>query len=248
MELKVIGSSSRGNCYILTAGNARLILECGMRLDEIKKALNFDMEDLQGCLVTHEHGDHARCAKEILQLGIDTYMSKGTAQILRLDKESCYLHHIRALEKLDIGEYTVLPFDIQHDAAEPLGFLIQYRPTGEQLVFATDTYYLKYKFSGINYFLIECNYIKAILDENIERGVIPIPVKKRTLQSHFELDNVIEFLKSSDLSQCQKIVLIHISDSNGDAKKMADEVYLVTGIDTIAADTKMTIELNENLF
>lgn len=244
MNIQVIGSSSKGNCYILNAGESKLILECGVHPKEIKKALDFNM-DVSGCLVTHEHQDHAKCINELLKLGVNVYTGSGTAEALDLDKDNCYLHFVKSLVHIDIGNFRILPFDAQHDAAEPLGFLIQYKPTSEQIVFATDTYYLKYKFSNVDYFLIECNYIKSVLDENIELGLIPIPVKKRTLKSHFELTNLIEFLKSSDLSKCKKIILIHISDGNGDAKKMVDEVYLATGIDTIAADKGMKIELEE---
>ncbi|HCB45364.1 MAG TPA: MBL fold hydrolase, partial [Algoriphagus sp.] len=59
MKLIVLGSSSAGNCYILqdNQGNS-LILEAGVRIKEIKKALDFDISGIQGCLISHRHGDH----------------------------------------------------------------------------------------------------------------------------------------------------------------------------------------------
>ena len=43
MELKVLGSSSSGNCYILDNGSEALIIEAGIRFMEVKKALDFNI-------------------------------------------------------------------------------------------------------------------------------------------------------------------------------------------------------------
>ena len=55
------------------------------------------------------------------------------------------------------------------------------------VLFATDTYYVKYKFSGLNNILIECNYCEKILLENVKQGVVNGLLLKRTLQSHMRL-------------------------------------------------------------
>ena len=60
MKLVVLGSSSSGNCYVLDAGNEALILEAGIRLNEVKKVLGFNIRKVVGCLITHQHGDHAK--------------------------------------------------------------------------------------------------------------------------------------------------------------------------------------------
>jgi len=56
MKIKVLGSSSRGNCYLLQANNGEtLIIEAGISLKDIKKGLDFNLKGVVGCLITHEH-------------------------------------------------------------------------------------------------------------------------------------------------------------------------------------------------
>ncbi len=59
MVLKVLGSSSKGNGYILENDTEALILECGVNIKEAKKALQFNVRKVAGCCVTHQHNDHA---------------------------------------------------------------------------------------------------------------------------------------------------------------------------------------------
>ena len=59
-----------------------------------------------------------------------------------------------------IGTFAIIPFPTQHDAAKPLGFLIKSLYTTEVLVFATDTYYVKDKFDGLNYIMIGVQLLK----------------------------------------------------------------------------------------
>ena len=54
--LKVLGSGSSGNGYLLTNGKETLILETGVKFIECKKALNFDLSSIVGAIVSHEHG------------------------------------------------------------------------------------------------------------------------------------------------------------------------------------------------
>ena len=123
------------------------------------------------------------------------------------------------------------------------GFLIQYRPTGEKLLYATDTYYIKYKFSKLNYLLLECNYNKEIAKENAQNGIINKTRYTRLLESHFSLENVLRFLKSNDLSCAKNIILCHLSDTNSNENIMQSKVYEQTGIPTTIAKPGLNIEL-----
>lgn len=121
MKLRVIGSSSKGNCYILTDNNNNsLLLECGVHPLEIKKVLDFDLKNLW-CLVTHGHQDHSRAMSHLLTSGINVYASKGT-----LEETNTIEHHnskiMEPLKKYKVGPFTVLGFDVQHDTKEPFGF------------------------------------------------------------------------------------------------------------------------------
>ena len=246
MELKVLASSSSGNCYILKSPTGSLFLEAGIPWNKILIGLNFDLNNVVGCLVSHEHLDHSKAIKEVMRAGIDCYMSNGTATTSGIEdiKNNYRAIIIKSQNQFTIGDFLVLPFDTEHDAKEPLGFLIQYKPTKEKLLFVTDSYYCKYKFKNLNYIMLECNYIKETLDANIEAGYISEAMKPRLLQSHFSLENAKQFLKANNLSQCQEIILLHLSDSNSNALRMIEEIEKLTAIKTRIAENGLEIELN----
>ncbi|KNH23897.1 beta-lactamase [Priestia megaterium] len=226
IEVTAIASSSKGNCYRITDGSTSLLLECGINYRDIQKALNFQMTQISGCLISHEHGDHVKSIKDVLKAGIDCYMSPGTAGAINVTHHRINL--VEAGKPFKIGTFQIMAFDVQHDVAQPYGFLIMNKE-GEKLLFATDTYYIKYKFPGLTHILVECNYSEKILKENIENGSVPKVMEKRLLQSHFSLENVKEFFKANDLSKVQEIWLLHLSDSNSDENLFKEEIMKMTG-------------------
>ncbi|MGM8212606.1 MBL fold metallo-hydrolase [Virgibacillus sp. W0430] len=226
IKITTLASSSKGNCYHVTDGSTPLLLECGISFKEIQIALEFKTSSIKGCLVSHEHKDHTKGLKEVLRAGINCYMSQGTA-----DAEGIKHHRIKVVEnkrQFTIGTWTILPFDVEHDVSEPYGFLLQNK-AGEKLLFATDTFYVRYKFKGLTHIMIEANYSKDILNENISTGRVHKGMKKRLIRSHFSLENVKEFLKANDLSKVQEIHLMHLSDSNSDEKLFKKEIQQLTG-------------------
>ena len=242
MKLKILGSSSSGNCYLIEATpNEKLILDAGVNFKDVQRELNFNFKGIQGVLVTHEHMDHLKYAPKFALNGMNIYASKGTFS--KLDLKGHRFKTIKALEQFTIGNFIILPFDTQHDAIEPLGFLIQYKPTGEKLLYATDTYYIKYKFSKLNYLLLECNYIKEIAKENVENGVINKSRYMRLLESHFSLNNLLKFLQANDLTNAKNIILCHLSNDNSNEKIMKDKVYEQTGVPALIAKPGLNIEL-----
>lgn len=226
IEITALASSSAGNCYHLTDGTTPLLLECGIRYKDIQKGLNFQMSSIAGCLVTHEHNDHVKSIKDVLKAGIDVYASKGTIETLNITSHR--IKPVGAKKQFQIGTWTILPFEVEHDVSEPIGFLLV-NQQGEKLLFATDTYYIRYRFSGITHIMVECNYSMQILNQNVAEGIIDKARKKRVMKSHFSLENVKEFLKANDLSKVQEIWLLHLSDTNSDADLFKSEIQKLTG-------------------
>ena len=223
MNFKTIASGSKGNCYLLETEKGSLLIEAGLPINKIKKALNYDFKNIQGCLVTHEHMDHAKAVKEIAKLGIDVYGSKGTFKAL-----DCTSHRFIPMAHNSvrgIGEFGVLAFKTEHDSIEPLGYLI--KQGDKRLLFATDTFYLRYKFNDLTHIAIECNYVKAVMEEQIEKGLIDIKRVARTMKSHMSLENLIGFLKANDLSKVQELHLLHLSDDNSSIPIMLKEIKKV---------------------
>lgn len=248
MELTVIGSGSRGNCYLLSNEKEALVIECGMPFMEVKMALDFNISKIVGVLLTHEHGDHAKCVNDYLNNRINVWMSEGTDKALKGKIKSNYLPLLLTAGcKTKIGNFTILPFDVKHDAAEPLGFLISHDEIGVML-FATDTYYLPYTFANLTNILIECNYRDDILQANIEKGHLPVQLRNRTLESHMSFKTCREALLANDLSKVNNIVLIHLSDGNSNAKEFKRDIHSATGKTVHIAEKGLKININTHPF
>src|SRR5699024_1175075 len=226
VNIKTLSSGSKGNAYLLEDEHSSLLLECGINFRNIQIATDFKASEIVGCLLTHEHKDHSKGLKDVLKNGIDVYASKGTIEAEKITHHR--LKSIQARKQFNIGNWTILPFEVEHDAAEPLGYLIA--NGAEKILFATDTFYVRYRFKGITYLMIECNYSIDILNDNIENGRVPAILKRRLMQSHFSLENVLEFLKANDLSQLKEVHLLHLSDNNSDEEMFKRAVQEVTGV------------------
>ena len=226
IEIFPLASGSRGNCYRVTDGSTPLLLEAGIQFKEIQKQLNFRVSELAGCLISHEHKDHSKAVPDMMKAGVNCYMSQGTVEAL--DVTGHRLHIIQAKQQFQVGTWAILSFDTQHDAIEPLGFLLA-NQSGDKLLYATDTYYIRYRFQGLTHIMVECNYSMDILRANIEAGLVPVELKNRIIQSHFSLENVKKFLQANDLSNVREIWLIHLSDDNSDATRFKREIQELTG-------------------
>lgn len=226
MEIQVLASGSTGNCYRITDGSTSLLIEAGIPYKEIQRGLNFRVSDIAGVLVSHEHKDHCKAVADMIKAGIDCYISQGTAETLELSGHRVKI--VQPLQQLEVGTWTMLPFRTQHDAKEPVGFLLV-NQAGEKLLYATDTYYVRYRFEGLTHIMVECNYSLDILQANVEAGLVPEALKNRLLKSHFSLEHVKDFLKANDLSQVREIWLLHMSDGNSDADRFKREVQELTG-------------------
>lgn len=193
---------------------------------EIQRGCGFKTSELAGCLVSHDHQDHARAVSDLLKAGVDCYMSAGTAEALGVSGHR--VHLVKPLEQFTVGEWTVLAFDAVHDAPEPLNFLLAHR-SGIKVSYITDTAYCKYRFRGLTYILIEANYALDLLSQNVQDGTVPVDMKKRLLKTHMSLETCKEFLQANDLSKVKEIWLLHLSDGNSDAERFRREVQELTG-------------------
>lgn len=179
-----------------------------------------------------------------MRSGIDCFMPGGTAADLfasiSLRNQA---ERVTAYEQFAVGGFRVLPVELQHDV-ENYGYLIYDTAERVKAVYITDTFYCPAVFKGVNVFVVECNYIHDTMMANYRAGSIPEAYMHRLLRSHFELDNVIKFLKASDLTQCRAVVLVHLSDRNSDAERMIREVEAATGVQTTAAESGMEVEIS----
>ena len=200
------------------------MLDCGLPFRRIERLTGFLLP--AAVLVTHEHKDHSKAARDFMRRGVDVYMTAGTAAALGVEAQH-RLHILNPMEQVTVGRITVSAFPTQHDAREPCGFLLD--DGDDRVLYATDTYYIKYQFPGVTKMLIEANHSYKILEENVGARILNKSLAERLIKSHFSIENVLAFLRANDLSKVKEIWLIHLSDGNADAGKFARMVEAATG-------------------
>lgn len=232
MKFQQFYSGSAGNLYIVTATNGRrMMVECGVKWPRIQAALGYNLAGIVGCLVSHSHGDHAVAARNVVAAGLDIYASQGTLEALNADG----LRRFRAVAAntlIRLDGFEVLPFEVHHDAVEPLGFVIRDRTSGEFMLFATDTCKLTQRFTyKFEIIAIECSYDREVLRDRVESGSINESLARRLLDAHMERQNtILSLTKCCDLSRCTEIHLLHCSGENLDresARKEVEDKFLI---------------------
>ena len=219
MKLTCLGSSSAGNCYLLTSGSGEtLILDCGIPIKEIKKGLNWNIKNVVGVLCTHRHLDHSKSVKDFRQMGIRIYGLYSKAVPMKTMK---------------IGEFTVKPFDLTtvdgswtHTDAngEPcpiFGFLITHKEMGRML-YITDCELIKWKFKDINHILLGVNYDKDLIDrDNTGKA-------NHVFRGHLSIDTACDFVKANYSDSLQNVIMCHLSAENADRDSFIEKMKKVT--------------------
>ena len=233
MEIKVLASGSSGNCYFISDGSSSLLLDAGLSIRQIRIGCDFRLAEVSAVLITHHHGDHSKAVKDLLYAGYKVCIPRLEAEQIPLvfgGKRIHFLKHTEdEYEPFQAGSFCILPFRVQHDTPEPVGYLIGSNTTGEKLLYFTDTYYLRYRFSGMTHIIGECNYDDETLQEHLEQGLTPSARAKRLFTSHMSLHNLMDFLRASDLSRLQQIYLCHMSDDHSNEARIRTAIQRLTG-------------------
>lgn len=221
IDIKVLASGSKGNCYLMDNGETKLLLDAGIPFNQIQIGCDFRVSDISGCLVSHRHGDHAKAIKDLLKRGINVYGPKDLQNI------NPQISVLKPLIKYNIGSFMIVPFELTHDV-ECYGY--QINSIGKQkLVYITDTAYVRYTFSKLTHVMIEANYDTEIIRKNTLNMDINGNLASRIIQSHMDIKTVEEFLDANDLSKLQQVYLLHLSDSNSNADEFKDRIQKKTG-------------------
>ena len=241
MKFEVLASGSRSNGYILYNQKEALVLEAGVSLLKVKKALDFNLKIIRGCLVTHSHSDHAKHIRQYADAGIPV-MAPGEV----FDQPHHRYYSLSPGKGYKTGGFRIIPFRVSHDVP-CFGYLIDHSNTGK-ILFLSDTYLCEYVFPSLNQVIIEANYADDILEENIFRGEEHPSKQARLLLTHMELQTTKKVLMAQDLSKVLNIVLIHLSDKNSDEARFVREVSALTGKQVFAARKGLTIQLTQKPF
>lgn len=213
MIIKVLGSSSHGNGYVLqsSTGNS-LILEAGVPYNDVLRAVGYKSVSIMACLVSHEHADHAKFFHEYDHYGTRIYGSPAMKR------------YLPEKQLTPFGDFSVLPFRVHHDVPN-YGYVISHPEIGT-LLFATDCAHIPTAFRGIDHFLIEANYsIDTLLLSDTEDRQ-----KKRIMESHQSLEDCMDYLTLCRAHTAKSITLIHLSSRHSDPQRFTSAIQAEFGV------------------
>jgi len=219
----VHASGSKGNLYTLTDGTTTLLIDPGLPIAKIRRALNFGLSKIDFALLSHSHADHSKGASGVLRAGIDLYTGEATIKELGIEGQAMA---IKEREQVTLGSWRVLSLPVPHDVPN-LAYLMQ---SGEnKCLYLIDAEYCPYQFRGLTHVFLGVNYDKDILISNIERGHLDPSLGRRIMQNHMSLQTALAFFKAQDIRKVQEIHLLHASAQNMDLTKAKDSLQRATG-------------------
>lgn len=244
MRLIVLASGSTGNGYLLTSESETLVIEAGVKLSRIKKALHFNISNIAGCILSHEHRDHSKYIKEYMDAGITIIANQDVFKSHSIPLDDWRVKVIQEEHGFKMGNFKILPVSVCHDV--PCHAFLLDHPKSGRVLFMTDTFMSEHTFSGLNHIIIEANFADDILEQNILSGNIHPSMRPRLMKTHMEISTTINVLRANDLTNVINIVLCHLSSDNSDEERFIREVREATGKQVWAARKGMEVDFNIN--
>jgi phosphoribosyl 1,2-cyclic phosphodiesterase len=227
VSLTVLASGSSGNCSLLASSRTRILVDAGLSCREICRRMIASGEDalrLSAVIVSHEHTDHVH-GLEVLarKLNVAIYMTGATYQAWRrwardthdgVKPQLAKLETFEAGRSFTIGDITVAPFTIPHDAADPVGFT--FRAEGVRIGIVTDLGYMPASVAdnlrGCDGLMIESNHDVEML----RGGPYPWVVKQRVMSrvGHLSNEALAQFFAGDYDGGAAFLVLAHLSEQN----------------------------------
>jgi phosphoribosyl 1,2-cyclic phosphodiesterase len=217
-----LGSGSAGNALIVEAREGlavtRVLVDNGFNLRQLKRRLEragLALRDIDAVFVTHEHSDHVGgVARFASKCAVPVYCSQGTFEGARLGQWGVRCEVIRAGVRIEIGPLAIDPYEVPHDAAEPVQFVFSDgdRRVGLLTDTGESTADIVAALSRVDALLLECNHDSAML----RGGSYPPFLKFRIggAQGHLSNEQAAGILQSIDRSCLRWIAAAHLSRSN----------------------------------
>ncbi len=217
MRLSVLASSSKGNCSVVSAGDTHILVDAGISARNICKGVKecgLEIEDIRGILITHEHGDHVRGLDTLgkkLGKNMHIYCSRYLRGDLKERVPQAGFSYVEPGTVFSIGELTITPLAVNHDAIDPMGFIIE--GDGVRLGYITDTGKttrgLIDALQGLNALLVESNYDETMLRRSGRPADLIARIKGQWGHlSNTQAGELVEAVAHKDL---RHVFLAHIS-------------------------------------
>ena len=217
MRMAVLGSGSGGNATLVSFGGTHVLVDAGLSAKQLvlrMEMLGVAPEQLEGILLTHEHSDHARGVDVLLRKRqIPVYANALTREALSHQMKSSVPWRVfRSGQDFEVGDLCVQAFRIPHDAAEPVGFVLD--GGGVRLSLLSDighvTHLVREHLRGCDGIFVEANYDPELLEQDTKR---PWATKQRIASRHGHLSNeqTAELLEEVASDRLRVVMLSHLS-------------------------------------
>ena len=216
MELCSIASGSSGNCICVGTADSHLLVDAGISGKRIETGLNsagLKTSEMEAVLVTHEHIDHIAGLGVIARrYGLPIYGTKATLDAVLCAKsvgkiDESLLHPVIPGQDFQIGDMTVHPLSISHDAADPVAYIM--KTDSQKIGVITDLGkyddFIIEELQNLDILLLEANHDVRML----QTGSYPYPLRGRLLHDRFKA-----------------VVLGHLSKENNYAELAYETVRL----------------------
>ncbi len=228
MRFASLGSGSEGNGLVVRVDDGTttttVLIDCGFGLKAARArlaALDVDPDCLAAILVTHEHGDHIGGVYRLAAAhDIPVWLTHGTQQAhahraARQDASRVREYIIIPEQAITIGDLTVMPVPVPHDAREPVQFVMDDGrfKLGALTDLGHGTPHVMRAFSGLDALVLECNHDVDMLANNHR---YPPSLKHRIGGPFGHLSNVAaaSILASIDRSRLRHLAAAHLSAHN----------------------------------
>ncbi len=219
MRFGCLGSGSKGNAWLVEAGDTRILVDCGFGVRETGRRmgrLGIEVASLSAILVTHEHSDHGRGAAKVAQAArCPVWLSHGSQTMLEAMGEAPTSPRILAGHQVfAVGDLEITPYPVPHDAREPVQFL--FSDGDRRFGLLTDaghvTAHMERVLEGCDALALECNHDVA----KLEAGGYPAALKRRILGRYGHLDNAAAAVLLARVAGpgLKHVVAAHLSEEN----------------------------------
>ncbi len=218
MKVCVLASGSRGNAIWVESSEGAVLFDAGPSCRYITRALETlesDPSRLQALVVSHEHTDHVRGADVLCRrLEVPVFANAGTRRALSSANGRVRIRGFETGKAFSVGDFQIASFSVPHDAAEPVGFIVEHGKT--RLGICTDlgatTRLVRQRLKDCNILVLESNHDPAMLLD----GPYPWHVKQRIQSRHGHLANsdaaaLLDELRHPGL---EHVFLAHLSQVN----------------------------------